>query len=59
MTVDAYNSGFQSFDIYPRLEATASNKETYRRFLDEIIRTYENVYDKEERRTDEVCYYSC
>jgi hypothetical protein len=40
------------FDIYPPLEATASNKETYRRFLDEIIRTYENVYDKEGRRTD-------
>ena len=40
------------FDIYPRLEATASNKETYRRFLDEIIRTYENVYDKEGRMTD-------
>jgi hypothetical protein len=40
------------FDIYPRLEATASNKETYRRFLDEIIRTYENVYDKEGRTTD-------
>jgi len=40
------------FDICPRLEATASNKEIYRRFLDEIIRTYENVYDKEGRRTD-------
>jgi hypothetical protein len=40
------------FDIYPRLETTASNKETYRRFLDEIIRTYENVYDKEGRMTD-------
>jgi hypothetical protein len=40
------------FDIYPRLETTASNKETYRRFLDEIIRTYENVYDKEGRMID-------
>jgi hypothetical protein len=40
------------FDIYPQLEATASNKETYRRFLDEIIHTYENVYDKEGRMTD-------
>jgi hypothetical protein len=41
------------FDIYPRLEATsASDKESYRRFLDEIIRTYENVYDKEGRRAD-------
>jgi hypothetical protein len=44
-----FNCGF---DIYPRLEATASNKETYRRFLDEIIRTYENVYDQEGRRAD-------
>jgi hypothetical protein len=40
------------FDIYSRLEATASNKEIYRRFLDEIIRIYKNVYDKEGRMTD-------
>ena len=40
------------FDIYPRLEATASNKQTYRQFLDDVIRTYENVYDEAGRRTD-------
>jgi hypothetical protein len=39
------------FDIYPRLEATASNKETYRQFLDKIISTYENVYDETARST--------
>ena len=40
------------FDIYPRLEATASNKEIYSRFLDEIESTYQNVIDKEGRRAD-------
>ena len=40
------------FDIYPRLEATASNKETYRRFLDEITNTYKDVYDEKARTTD-------
>ena len=40
------------FDIYPRLEATASNKEAYRQFLDEIISRYDDVYDNEARSTD-------
>ena len=40
------------FDIYPRLEATASNKEIYSRFLDEIKSTYQNVVDKKGRRAD-------
>ena len=40
------------FDIYPRLEATASNKESYSRFLDEVIQTYENEYDEDGRRPD-------
>jgi hypothetical protein len=34
------------FDIYPRLEATASNKEIYSRLLDKIKSTYQNVIDK-------------
>ena len=33
------------FDIYPWLEATAENKDSYQRFLDEITRTYGDVYD--------------
>ncbi|KAL2045097.1 hypothetical protein ABVK25_012238 [Lepraria finkii] len=40
------------FDIHPRLEATAENKKTYQRFLDEIVRTYNDVYDKDGRRLD-------
>ena len=40
------------FDIYPRLEATAENKDSYQRFLDEITRTYGDVYDKQARRAD-------
>ena len=40
------------FDIYPRLEATAANKESYKGFLDEIIHTYDEVYEKEGRRAD-------
>ena len=40
------------FDIYPRLEATTANKLTYQRFLDEIIRTYNDVYDEKGRRPD-------
>ena len=40
------------FDIHPRLEATAANKQTYQQFLDEIIHTYKDVYDKEGRRAD-------
>lgn len=40
------------FDIYPRLEANTLNKETYRRFLEEVIRTYGYIYEKEGRMTD-------
>lgn len=40
------------FDIYPRLEATAANKEAYQRFLEEITRTYGDVYDEDGRRKD-------
>ncbi|RYP13752.1 hypothetical protein DL767_010597 [Monosporascus sp. MG133] len=40
------------FDIFPRLEPTEANKRTYQAFLDEIIDTYQNVYDKEGRRED-------
>ena len=40
------------FDVYPRLEATAANKQTYKRFLEEIIHIYDEVYDKEGRRAD-------
>lgn len=40
------------FDIYPRLEPSDSNKETYRQFLDEVIRTYEGVHDEAGRRAD-------
>ena len=40
------------FDIFPRLDANDSNKEAYRQFVEEIIQTYENTYDKEGRRTD-------
>lgn len=29
------------FDIYPPLEPTPSNKEKYKKFLDEVLRTYE------------------
>jgi hypothetical protein len=36
----------------PRLEATTANKDIYQRFLDEIIETYGDVYDKEGRRAD-------
>ncbi|EJP61138.1 SET domain-containing protein 5 [Beauveria bassiana ARSEF 2860] len=40
------------FDIYPRLEATAVNKESYQQFLDGITHTYGDIYDREGRRTD-------
>lgn len=40
------------FDIHPRLEATTENKQTYQRFLDEIISTYNDVYDEEGQRPD-------
>ena len=40
------------FDIFPRLEANASNKETYRQFRDEITRRYESAYDDAGRRKD-------
>jgi hypothetical protein len=40
------------FDIYPPLKATASSKEIYSQFLDEIENTYQNVVDKKGRRTD-------
>ena len=40
------------FDVHPRLEATASNKEAYRRFIEETIHTYEIVYDPDGRRDD-------
>ncbi|RSL76312.1 hypothetical protein CEP51_010073 [Fusarium floridanum] len=40
------------FDIYPRLEVTPENKETYQRFLNEIIDTYKDTYDQRGIRTD-------
>ncbi|KAL7789962.1 hypothetical protein V8C37DRAFT_385691 [Trichoderma ceciliae] len=40
------------FDIHPRLEANAENKQTYQHFLDEIIQTYQDVYDEEGRQPD-------
>jgi hypothetical protein len=40
------------FDIYPRLEANAPNKEAYGRFIEEILKRYGGVYDKKGRRTD-------
>ncbi|KAK5994033.1 hypothetical protein PT974_07473 [Cladobotryum mycophilum] len=40
------------FDIYPRLEATAVNKQSYQRFLDEVISTFQNTHDKNGRRPD-------
>ncbi|KAL2689139.1 hypothetical protein Neosp_003191 [[Neocosmospora] mangrovei] len=40
------------FDIYPRLEVTPENKENYQRFIDDIIATYEGVYDEKGDRDD-------
>lgn len=40
------------FDIFPRLEANAINQENYQRFLDEIVTTYNDVYDEKGRRPD-------
>lgn len=40
------------FDIYPRLEVTPENKGTYQGFIDDIIATYEGVYDEKGRRDD-------
>ena len=40
------------FDIYPRLEPTAANRQTYRRFLDEIVHVYQTVYDSKGQRAD-------
>ncbi|KAH7329720.1 hypothetical protein B0I35DRAFT_48727 [Stachybotrys elegans] len=40
------------FDIHPRLEPTAANKDQYQRFLDEIIREYGDIYDERGRRAD-------
>jgi hypothetical protein len=40
------------FDVFPRLEPTASNVETYRHFRDEIIRKYDDAYDEAGRRHD-------
>ena len=38
------------FDIYPGLEATTCNEQTYQQFL--IIITYNEVYDSKGRRSD-------
>lgn len=40
------------FDIHPRLEVNAENIQSYQSFLDEITRTYKDVYDKDGRRAD-------
>ncbi|RYP25149.1 hypothetical protein DL765_000030 [Monosporascus sp. GIB2] len=40
------------FDIFPELEPTEANKRAYQAFLDEIVDTYQNVYDKEGGRED-------
>jgi hypothetical protein len=40
------------FDIFPRLEATAANSQTYKYFLDKIILTYDEADDEEGRRAD-------
>lgn len=40
------------FDIHSRLKATIENKQAYQRFLDEIIRTYNDIYDEKGRRPD-------
>jgi hypothetical protein len=40
------------FDIYPRLEETTTNKQTYQRFLEDIIGTYNDVYDEKGWRPD-------
>ena len=45
----SYDCGF---DIHPRLEAIIGNKQTYQPFLEEIIITYNDVYDKDARRPD-------
>ncbi|KAK4195983.1 SET domain-containing protein [Triangularia verruculosa] len=40
------------FDIFPRLEATVSNKQAYQDFLDDIIETFGDVVDKDGRQED-------
>lgn len=40
------------FDIYPRLESNASNKETYGRFIEELFKKYGEMYDEKGRRSD-------
>ncbi|OAL46898.1 hypothetical protein IQ07DRAFT_683008 [Pyrenochaeta sp. DS3sAY3a] len=47
------------FDIYPRLEANTLNKEAYGRFVEEIIKKYGDVYDKEGRRPDGKILITC
>lgn len=45
--------GFEcGFDVHPRLEPTSANKALYQSFLDEIVRTYGDVVDKDARRDD-------
>ncbi|KAL7943203.1 hypothetical protein V8C42DRAFT_329985 [Trichoderma barbatum] len=40
------------FDISPRLKVNDENKRVYQQFLDEIIETYQYVYDEDGRRED-------
>lgn len=40
------------FDIYPRLEANGPDKEAYRKFVEEIVKKYGDMYDKKGRRSD-------
>lgn len=48
-----FTMGFDcGFDVHPRLEATTENIQTYQQFLDEVVRTYNDVYDKRGRRED-------
>lgn len=49
LTKMGYDCGF---DISPKLEVTTENKQVYQQFLDEIIETYQDVYDDEGRRDD-------
>ena len=40
------------FDIHPCLDLNTENKQTYERFINEIINTYDSVYDHEGRCDD-------
>ncbi|KAI1639183.1 hypothetical protein F4809DRAFT_638872 [Biscogniauxia mediterranea] len=49
---NAHGKANCGFDIFPPIKANSVGKESYQRFLDEIIITYDDVYDEEGQSED-------